>query len=303
MRETMDQNAIKTLTDLLSFNVIVVGVLLITMAWLVVHALDYASLRLSTRFPKYRLQISRVFPIARLLTWVTAFYILVVDIIHPPQNTALAILASAGLAIGLAAQDPVRNILSGILILFDQPFRVGDMIRVGEYYGEVVRIDTRTTRVRTFDDNIVSFPNSLVLTQAVANSNSGNLDELVMVTFHLPAYIDTQLLKNLFWEAAAASPYVYLRKGITVLVEDQFNRSFLTRITVKCYVIDVRYERLMHSDITENIKSELIKLGLINKETVIFMADQPVEFHSKNYEEESTPKDNGIEKQNSRIIS
>ena len=288
----MDQNTIKNLADLLSFHVIAMGIFILFCGWAIVKLLDFLSDKLNNRFPRYRLQISRVFPIARLITWTVAIYISIVDVI-----------ASAGLAIGLAAQDTVRNIMSGILILFDQPFRVGDMIRIGEHYGEVIRIDTRNTRIRTFDDNIVSFPNGLVWTQAVANSNSGNLDEMVVTTIYLPAYIDTQLVKNIAWEAAASCPYVYLRKDIKVVVDDVFDRSFLTRFSVKCYVIDVRYERLLNSDITENIKGELIKQGLITKETVLFMAEKHLEPQTSNSVEKNATPDFVTETTVSKIIS
>lgn len=284
----MDKDTIKNLADLVSFNTLVAGTLILIIAWGLVHFLESISNNLSTRFPRYRLQINRLFPLARLIIWSIALYIAIVDVINPPENTALAILASAGLAVGLAAQDTVRNIMSGILILFDQPFRVGDMIKIGDYYGEVVRIDSRSTRLRTFDDNIVSFPNAFVWTQTIANSNSGNLDEMVVTTLMLPAYVDIQTIKDIAWEAAAASPYAYLKKPINVLIEDQFNRSFLTKFIIKTYVIDVRYERLLNSDITENIKAELIKRKLMDKDTVSLVAQDDTKPASASPKKEST---------------
>ncbi|MDH5377393.1 MAG: mechanosensitive ion channel family protein [Gammaproteobacteria bacterium] len=268
----MDQNTIKNLADLISFNVLVAGALIFFAAWVVVRVFEYLFAAISRRFPRHRLQITRVFPLVRLIVWSVAFYVFIVDVINPPENTALAILASAGLAMGLAAQDTVKNILSGILILFDQPFRVGDMIRIGDHYGEVLRIDSRTTRIRTFDDNIISFPNSFVWTQAISNANNGNLDEMVVVSFQVPAYLDVQMLKDLAWEAAAASPFVYLKKNIIVLVEDRYDRAFLTRVTIKCYVIDIRYERLLASDVCENVKNELVKQGVITEELFLYTA-------------------------------
>jgi len=93
-----------------------------------------------------------------------------------------------------------------------------------------------------------------------------------VVSFQVPAYLDVQMLKDLAWEAAAASPFVYLKKNIIVLVEDRYDRAFLTRVTIKCYVIDIRYERLLASDVCENVKNELVKQGVITEELFLYTA-------------------------------
>jgi small-conductance mechanosensitive channel len=223
---------------------------------------------LASKFTRYRLFISSAYPVLRLLVWVGALAFVIFAIFSPPFNTIIAISASAGLAVGLGAQDLIKNVIAGILILMDRPFRVGDMIQVGDHYGEVRNIGLRSTRVQTFDDSSVTLPNSLVLGEAVSNSNSGALDEMVVVEFHLPANTDVQMVKELAREAAACSPYVYLKKPIAVLVDDRFDRTFLTRLKIKAYVLDIRLERLLASDITERLKSELLKRGLMDAATV-----------------------------------
>ncbi|MHB8766671.1 MAG: mechanosensitive ion channel family protein [Deferrisomatales bacterium] len=155
------------------------------------------------------------------------------------------------------------------MILFDQPFRTGDMVQVGETYGEVVNIGLRSVRIHTFDDSTVTLPNSLVLSQAVKNSNSGALDEMVVVEFCLPATADVQRVKALAREAGASSPYAFLKKPISVVVEDALDRTFLTRFKVKCYVLDVRLERVLASDVTERIKVALVEQGLPGDDAVL----------------------------------
>ncbi|ABA89951.1 small-conductance mechanosensitive ion channel [Syntrophotalea carbinolica DSM 2380] len=218
---------------------------------------------LANRFSRHRLLISGLYPVLRLLAWIGALAYILFVIIHPPLNTLLAISASAGLAIGLGAQDLVRNILAGILILFERPFHVGDMIEVGEHYGEVVNIGLRAVQIRTFEDSIVTFPNSLVQTGAVSNANAGQLNEMVVVHFHLPSSVPIAPVRQIAWEAAACSPYVQLDKPITVLVEDHFDFTFLTRFTIKAYVHEIRLERVLASDISERIKTALQERGWV----------------------------------------
>lgn len=259
----MKDETARFIRELFSDNRLLLVLALVFAVWLFTRALQSLSEMLAKKFVRYRLFISSLFPILRLLTWVFAIPMIIFGVIHPPLNTVLAISASAGLAVGLGAQDLIKNILSGTLILFDRPFRVGDMIHAGDHYGEVTDIGLRSVKIRTFDDSSVTLPNSLVLSQAIANSNTGALDELVVAEIILPASLDIQLIKDLAWEAAACSPYVYLKKPITVIAEDHFDRTFLTRYKVKAYVLDVRYERLFASDIIERIKHEINRRHLL----------------------------------------
>lgn len=234
-----------------------------TLTWGAVWLLKHGTELLAAKFGRYRLQIASLFPLLRLGIWVGSIAFTIVVVFNPPVSTLLTVGASAGLAIGLGAQDLIKNIIAGIVILFDRPFRVGDMVQVGEHYGEVINIGLRSIRLRTFDDSEVTLPNNLVLGQAASNSNSGALDELVVAEFHLPASVDVQEAKQLAWEAAACSPYVYLKKPINVVIEDVFDYTFLTRFKVKAYVLDIRYERLFASDVLERIKQEISARGLL----------------------------------------
>ncbi len=238
--------------------ILLVAILTVGGLWLLRRVLS----ALAVRFSRHRLLISGLYPVLRLLTWIAAVAYILFGIIQPPLNTLLAVSASAGLALGLGAQDLVRNVVSGVLILFERPFHVGDMIQVGEHYGEVINIGLRSVQIRTFEDSVVTFPNSLVQTQAISNANAGQLDEMVVVRFHLPADVAVGPVKELAWEAAACSPYVHLGKPIAVLVEDRFEYRFLTRFTIKAYVHEIRLERVLASDILERVKQVLHERGL-----------------------------------------
>lgn len=76
-------------------------------------------------------------------------------------------LGVSSVAIGFAFKDILQNMLSGILILLRQPFRVGDQIVSGGHEGTVERIETRATIIRTYDGRQVLLPNADVYTDAV----------------------------------------------------------------------------------------------------------------------------------------
>jgi len=265
----MQDNTLQTIIEQFSVFRLVLTMLFAGMTWAFLTALKFAAEILADKFVRYRLFISSAYPVIRLLTWGGALLFMIFVIFNPPINTLIAISASLGLAIGLGAQDLIKNIIAGVVILIDRPFRVGDMIDVTGHYGEVTTIGLRSTRIQTFDDSAVALPNALVLSNAVSNSNSGALNELVVVDVRLPASIDLVLIKELAREAAACSPYAYLKKPITVIVADDFQRTFLTQLKIKTYVLDIRFERLMASDITERFKQELVRRGLLTEQMVL----------------------------------
>ncbi len=82
----------------------------------------------------------------------------------------LAGLGVGGLAIALAAKDTAANFFGSLMILFDQPFKIGDWIKINNLEGTVEEIGFRSTRVRTFYDSQIVIPNS-----KVANNDIDNL--------------------------------------------------------------------------------------------------------------------------------
>ena len=75
---------------------------------------------------------------------------------------ALAGLGVGGIAIALAAQKTLENVVAGVSLIFDQAVRVGDTLKMGEFVGTVDHIGLRSTRIRTMDRTIVSVPNAQI---------------------------------------------------------------------------------------------------------------------------------------------
>ncbi len=83
---------------------------------------------------------------------------------------ALATIAAAAtLAIGFAMQDVIKNFVSGIFIFTDKPFRIGDWIEWDDNAGVVEDISLRVTRVRTFDNELLTVPNSQLTDGVIKN--------------------------------------------------------------------------------------------------------------------------------------
>lgn len=93
----------------------------------------------------------------------------------------LTLVGAAGLAISLSMQDLLKNVIAGIYILMEQPFRIGDRISVKEVTGTVQGIELRTTILCTEENLQVVVPNSLVLNEIVTNRSASNLQRQVIV--------------------------------------------------------------------------------------------------------------------------
>lgn len=95
--------------------------------------------------------------------------ILLLDNLHVNVTSLVAGVGIGGIAIAVAAQDTLKNLFGSLAILTDRPFRVGDWVRIDGIDGTVVDMNFRTTRIRTFDDSVVTLPNSKLLDTAVDN--------------------------------------------------------------------------------------------------------------------------------------
>lgn len=81
----------------------------------------------------------------------------------------LAAAGIAGIAIGLASQRSVSNIISGLFLLIDQPFAIGDAVSIGTDDGTVIDMSLLSTRLRTFDNKYMRIPNETVATSKIIN--------------------------------------------------------------------------------------------------------------------------------------
>ncbi len=249
----MDNKIFQQFIDLFSYTTLASIIGALTAAWLLLVGIRWAINTLVSYKPKYRIQLSQTYPVIRIIIWFITVSYIVIGIVQPPQSIIYASLGSLGLALGLASQDAIRNLVAGIMMAISPRFKIGDMVRVGEHYGEVISLDLSTTQLHTFDDNVITVPNADILKTAISNSNNGELNEMVAIDLHFPVSIPVAKLKATALSAAKCSYFVYLKKPITATVFPVFERDFYYHLTIKAYVLDVRLEKAMATDVAERI--------------------------------------------------
>lgn len=248
---------------------IVAALMLLVLTALAVRAVTWILEHLAERSVRFRLRLKQAVPLVRILFWAVAVYLVVVAVLRPEPATLVGLVGGSAVALGLAAQDLLKNLFGGLLLVVDRPFQTGDKVRIGEHYGEVKSIGLQSTRLVTPDDSQIAVPNAAVLTGPVSNANSGALDCQVVTEIYLPTDVDLELVRQVGFEAAASSRYAYLRKPIVVIAESVFRETFLVLVKVKAYVLDHRDEFRFRTEVLEGMQEELVARGIVSRELIL----------------------------------
>lgn len=109
---------------------------------------------------------------------IAAFHIL--HLLKVNVTTLIAGISIGGLALALAAQDTVKNLIGSMMIFFDKPFQIGDYILTDSHEGSVVEVGFRSTRIKKVDTSIISIPNGSLVNGALTNLGVRNFRILNM---------------------------------------------------------------------------------------------------------------------------
>jgi len=100
---------------------------------------------------------------------ITGAIIQIMRLLDVNVTALIAGVSIGGLAIALAAQDTVKNLIGSIMIFFDRPFQIGDWIIGDTFEGKVVEVGFRTTRIQNLDSSIVAVPNGTIANLSIRN--------------------------------------------------------------------------------------------------------------------------------------
>lgn len=165
--------------------------------------------------------------------------------------TKFTILAGAfGVGIGFGLQNIINNFVSGLILLFERPIKVGDTVKIGEAIGVVKNIGIRASIVHIWDNSDVIVPNSKLISDNVTNWSFSGQQRGIEMVFSIPPSPAVQPKKiiAIMEKAAEAHPLVSEDKMPQVL----FNEISFDRLTFKLRVWTD------YSDKTLKIRSDLV---------------------------------------------
>ena len=198
------------------------------------------------------------FVYVQLAKYVIYTFAIVLSLQVVTTNLSVLLGGSAALLVGLGfgVQDMFRDMIAGILLLFEGTIKVGDIIRVPSPSGKdpmvarVLKINVRTTKIETRDGNTLIIPNSILTQNEVENWSFGS----DLTRFHIEVGIaygsDTELAKDLLRQAALSHPEVKKTKPILVRLMNfgadglEMQLSFWADQTwqVELHKSDIRFE-------------------------------------------------------------
>ncbi len=162
--------------------------------------------------------------------------------------TIIALVGSAGLAVGLALQGSLSNLAGGVLILALKPFRVGEYISVTGVEGTVESIDIFYTRVATTDNKTIVIPNGTITSATITNVTNAEKRMLVL-DFMVPYEADIPELKEILKDIMRRDEMIFQDEPMDVVINKL--SPLKVQMQLKAWVKtedywDVRYRLLEH---------------------------------------------------------
>ena len=249
----MDTNA-ASIIQFIRVGGVFTGLVIVIAAWFVARLISRTVDNLGARFSDRRLQLQQAGTFLRFFIYIGAFVGALLSAFQLSSELLLTLGGTIAVTVGFAVKDLAASVLAGLTILIDRPFQVGDRVTFGTYYGEISEIGLRSVRLVTLDDNLVTIPNNKFLTEAVSCGNAGALEMLVQVDFHIGIDQDIERAQQIVADAITTSRYAYLGKPWSVPVKQVITQGyFAVRLSAKVYVLDVKYETALASDVTLHV--------------------------------------------------
>lgn len=139
---------------------------------------------------------------------VTLGILVVVNLLGLEWGRLQWLVAALGVGLGFGLQEVVANFVSGLIILFERPFRIGDTVTVGPVSGTVTRIRIRATTITDWDRKELIVPNKAFITDQLVNWTLSDPVLRVIVKVGIAYGSDTALARRLLMEVAEANPRV-----------------------------------------------------------------------------------------------
>ncbi|MBQ7633546.1 MAG: mechanosensitive ion channel family protein [Alphaproteobacteria bacterium] len=175
--------------------------------------------------------------------------------------TNLAFIAGAlSVGIGFGLQDVIKNLVAGIIILFERPVKVGDWVVLGGVEGTIKQINIRSTELLSFDKMSVIIPNATLISSTVTNKTHGDFMSRQSVSVGVAYGSDVEKVKNILLSCAAENKLVMKNPAPYVLFKD-FGSSSLD-FELRCYVKDIRSGWTVPSELRYMINRRFIEEGI-----------------------------------------
>ncbi|NJK37595.1 MAG: mechanosensitive ion channel family protein [Oscillatoriales cyanobacterium RM2_1_1] len=256
--ETLDK-ASELVRDITTFRVAQALIIIFITYW-VIFSIEKLLIWLSEKAAlRFRLTIKQSLPFWRAFCLTLAGIFLGNLLLNLSESNVLAVTGTVAVALGFAFKDYASSVIAGIIGLFERPYQVGDRVRVGNYYGEIVSYGLRGIKLRTPTNDVVMIPHNKLWTEAIVNANDGNVEIQVVTDFYLAHRVDLEKVMQILYRVAQTSKYTQIKLPIQVILDEQ---PWGTHFRLKCYPIDARDEFIYKTDLIKRTKQALQQMNV-----------------------------------------
>lgn len=229
-------------------------------------SISRSMLRLFEKRRRFRIvtrqTLSIFLNVSNILFILISLYVVFTFVWGVNMTAFLASMGIVGLAFSFAAKDTIANFLSGIFIMIDQPYRVGDVIDLEDgQRGEVVNIGMRSTRVLTMSNVEIIIPNSIIGNEPVINESGGASRKTRVDVDVLVAYgANVRDVKELLVACAQESGYIE-DNPVPFSWFVEFGESGM-RFMLLCWVAEAQHRGIAIDDLNTRIYDALNEKGI-----------------------------------------
>jgi MscS family membrane protein len=203
--------------------------------------------------------------VIRYVIWFAAL-MAILKVFEIDVTPLLAGAGIAGIAVALAAQDFISNFFGGAIITVDKPFKVGDRIKVDDYYGDVISVGTRSTRIKTLDYQIVTIPNNKLTTNIIINYSEPDPKLRITIPITVAYGSDPlrvkKILLDIAHDAIKNTEYFLEDPAPTVFFEEfaESSLNFVLKIWMRKYNLPDEAKDSINCRIAERFTREAIEI-------------------------------------------
>jgi small-conductance mechanosensitive channel len=211
----------------------------------------WSSSFLRRRLGKRGVDVNLVELVSR--AWLIAGMLIVVvstlDLLSVPLAAFAFVSGAVAIGFGFGAQNIINNFISGWILMWERPIKIGDFLEIGDVRGTVESIDTRSTRIRRVDGVHLLIPNSQLLETTVTNWTL--IDDLVRTAIRVGvAYgSDVRLAESLLYQAAKEHADVLETPSVAVIFDNFGDSALEFELTVWLHATAERGLRMIRSDL------------------------------------------------------
>jgi small-conductance mechanosensitive channel len=213
--------------------------------------------------------------LVRLSIWVVGFLIAIAAS-GVPLDKITIIIGALGVGIGFGLQNIVNNVVSGIVMVFEKPIQVGDLIEVGDETGTVRSMGIRASKILTLEGSEVIVPNGDLLSQNLINWTLSNTHKRISLEIGVAYGTDIEKVKEIFKTIVDGNNEV-IKLPAPLILLDGFGDSSVD-FRVLCWVSDIdnwlTIKSILMSDIFEEFYKQGVKIPFPQRDLHIHFDDK-----------------------------